>query len=60
MLAGGKRWLNDPIYCRVQELTLLDDVTFMGYVSEEDLPILYNMALAFVYPLLYEAFGLPP
>jgi len=60
VLAGGKGWLNDPIYRRVQELSLLDDVTFTGYVSEEDLPILYNMALAFVYPSLYEGFGLPP
>ncbi|MDR3541813.1 MAG: glycosyltransferase family 1 protein [Desulfosporosinus sp.] len=60
VLAGGKGWLNGPIYRRVQELKLLDDVTFTGYVSEEDLPILYNMALAFVYPSLYEGFGLPP
>lgn len=60
VLAGGKGWLNDPIYSRVRELNLLDDVTFTGYVLEEDLPILYNMALAFVYPSLYEGFGLPP
>ena len=60
VLVGGKGWLNDPIYRRVQELGLLEDVTFTGYVSDEDLPLLYNMALAFVYPSLYEGFGLPP
>ena len=60
VLAGGTGWLNGPIYSRVQKLNLQNDVTFTGYVSEEDLPILYNMALAFVYPSLYEGFGLPP
>jgi glycosyltransferase involved in cell wall biosynthesis len=60
VLAGGKGWLNNPIYSRVRKLNLQDDVTFTGYVPEEDLPILYNMALAFVYPSLYEGFGLPP
>lgn len=60
VLAGGKGWLDDSIYRKVQELSLLDDITFTGYVSEEDLPILYNMATGFVYPSLYEGFGLPP
>jgi glycosyltransferase involved in cell wall biosynthesis len=35
-------------------------VNFTGYVSDEDLPALYSGAVAFVYPSLYEGFGLPP
>jgi glycosyltransferase involved in cell wall biosynthesis len=35
-------------------------VRYLGYVSEEQLPVLYSAALALVYPSLYEGFGLPP
>jgi glycosyltransferase involved in cell wall biosynthesis len=35
-------------------------VRFTGYVSSEELPSLYSGALVFVYPSLYEGFGLPP
>lgn len=36
-----------------------DDIHVAGYVEDEDLPVLYNAAEAFVYPSLYEGFGLP-
>jgi len=36
------------------------DVIFTGYVPEEDLCLLYNAAQVFVYPSLYEGFGLSP
>ena len=32
----------------------------LGYVDDEDMPVLYNLADIFVYPSLYEGFGLPP
>ena len=35
-------------------------VQFTGYIAQQDLPVLYSGALAFVYPSLYEGFGLPP
>lgn len=35
-------------------------VVNLGYVEDEDMPILYNLADLFVYPSLYEGFGLPP
>ena len=35
-------------------------VHFTGYVAQDQLPVLYSGALAFVYPSLYEGFGLPP
>ena len=39
---------------------LAGEVHFLGFVPDEDLPALYNLALAEVYPSLYEGFGLPP
>jgi len=38
----------------------LTDVKFLGYVDHGDLPHLYASAAAFIYPSLYEGFGLPP
>lgn len=60
VLAGGKGWLFYEIFSRVQELKIEDQIVFTGYVPDEHLPYLYNMAMAFVYPSIYEGFGLPP
>jgi len=39
---------------------LKDEIIFTGYVPDEDLPLIYNAADLFVFPSLYEGFGLPP
>jgi alpha-1,3-rhamnosyl/mannosyltransferase len=44
---------------RVEELGLGDAVLFLGDVTEANLPPLYSGAAAFVFPSLYEGFGLP-
>ena len=36
-----------------------DDIFFLGYISDAERALLYQQALAFVYPTLYEGFGLP-
>ncbi len=59
IVAGGSGWKNKEIYGRVNELGLADSVVFLGYVSTEDLVVLYNSCRLFVYPSLYEGFGLP-
>ncbi|HYH01606.1 MAG TPA: glycosyltransferase family 1 protein [Bacillota bacterium] len=41
-------------------LGLDDAVVFPGFVDSADLPLLYNGASLFIYPSLYEGFGLPP
>ena len=43
-----------------KELLIDDKVIFTGFVPDDDLPIFYNAAELFVYPSLYEGFGLPP
>lgn len=60
MLVGGKGWLYDEIFARVEALNLSDEVHFVGYVPAEELPFWYNAADLFAYPSLYEGFGLPP
>lgn len=60
VLAGSKGWLSDRLYKLPDQLKLgSKKVKFIGWVSDSDLPSLYSGALAFVYPSLYEGFGLP-
>jgi glycosyltransferase involved in cell wall biosynthesis len=44
----------------INEMGLQNDVIFIGYVIEEDLPKWYNASDLLVYPCLYAGFGLPP
>ncbi len=59
VIGGGKGWLYDEIFRRVVDLKLQEDVHFTGFVADADLPALYSTAAFFVYPSLYEGFGLP-
>jgi len=59
VIGGGKGWLYESIFATIQELGLEEHVLLPGFVAEEDLPTLYNMAELFAYPSLYEGFGLP-
>jgi glycosyltransferase involved in cell wall biosynthesis len=58
-VAGGMGWRFSPIFDTVQELGLQDDVHFLGFVPEDELPLWYNAARLFAFPSLYEGFGLP-
>ncbi|MBN1494982.1 glycosyltransferase family 4 protein [Candidatus Peregrinibacteria bacterium] len=60
IIAGSKGWYYDEIFTTAEELKLEDKVKFLGYVTEEELIKLYNLAEIFVYPSLYEGFGIPP
>ena len=59
VLAGQKGWLYAEIDEAVRRLGLEGHVRLPGYVPDEDLPALLSGALAFVFPSLYEGFGLP-
>ena len=60
VIAGRKGWLYDGLFKQIEELKLGRDVIFTDFVPDEDLVALYNGASLFVYPSLYEGFGLPP
>jgi len=59
VLVGKKEWMFGDIHAHVQALGLVASVIFVGYVPPEDLPVFYNAAEAFVYPSIFEGFGLP-
>jgi glycosyltransferase involved in cell wall biosynthesis len=59
VIAGKQGWLYHDIYRRVQQLNLSERVILPGYVAAEDKAALLSGALAYVFPSLYEGFGLP-
>ncbi len=59
VLAGGKGWLYDTIFTKVQQMDLGAEVIFPGFVSDKDQILWYQAANVFVYPSLYEGFGIP-
>lgn len=59
VLAGARGWYDDVVFARIAERGLRDVVLLPGYVSYEEQPLWYSAAMAFVYPSLYEGFGLP-
>ncbi len=60
VLAGRRGWMAQAIFDELERRDLLGRVHITGYVRERFLPALYRQASAFVYPSLYEGFGLPP
>lgn len=60
VVIGKEAWKTAGAFARLAELGLEGSVHFTGYVPEGDLPPLYSGASVFVFPSLYEGFGLPP
>ncbi len=59
-IAGRPGWLYEDTFAAANRLGLHEWVHFLGFVPDEILPALYNLAIALAYPSLYEGFGLPP
>jgi glycosyltransferase involved in cell wall biosynthesis len=61
VIVGKKGWLFEDFFKRLAALGLDDgqQVVFPGYVADEELPAVYAGAACFVFPSLYEGFGLP-
>jgi len=59
VLAGGRGWMFDEIFRTVEAHGLGGTVHLPGYVPAEELPLWLNAAEAFVYPSIFEGFGLP-
>lgn len=61
VLVGQRGWLTDPLFAALQrpESPAYGRVDLTGYLDDDDLPLVYNGAAAFVFPSLYEGFGLP-
>lgn len=59
IIGGGKGWLYEETLAEVAKQGLTGRVRFLGFVDDADLPALYTGATLFVFPSLYEGFGLP-
>ena len=59
VLVGGKGWLYDDFFAKIEALDLTDAVRVLGWVPDEDLPAILAAADLAVQPSLYEGFGLP-
>ncbi len=60
IVAGAAGWHFKPVFHLAESLGLADGVRFVGYIGREEQSLWYNAATVFVYPSLYEGFGLPP
>ena len=60
VLVGKKGWLYEAFFQKLQAMGLERQVIFPGFVAEADLPAFYQLAELFVFPSLYEGFGLGP
>jgi glycosyltransferase involved in cell wall biosynthesis len=59
VMVGGKGWLYDEVFERVEELRLTKRVRFLHSVPDTDMPGLYNAASVLTTPSFYEGFGFP-
>lgn len=60
VLAGDKGWLYEPVFEAIAEAKCADRIRYVGHVSDQEAVALFNFADVFVFPSLYEGFGLPP
>ena len=59
VLVGDRGTSNAAIQLRAEHLGITDQVRHLGHLAQEALPAVYQGAAAFLYPTLYEGFGLP-
>ena len=60
VVAVGLGWLYQDVLREMEELSAENEIAFLGRVDDSDLPALYSLSDIFVFPSLYEGFGLPP
>jgi glycosyltransferase involved in cell wall biosynthesis len=58
VVAGRPRWKADADLRLIEDLGIANRVDSLQFVPNDDLPLIYNLADCFVYPSLYESFGL--
>jgi glycosyltransferase involved in cell wall biosynthesis len=56
---GGEGWLMENFQAEINRLGLTKDVRVMGYLEDGELQWLYQNCFAFIYPSLFEGFGMP-
>jgi glycosyltransferase involved in cell wall biosynthesis len=59
VLTGGESWKSSEFIKAIKNSPYADDIIILGRVKTEDLPSLYSHATAFVFPSIFEGFGIP-
>ncbi|MGJ3237196.1 MAG: glycosyltransferase family 4 protein [Anaerolineae bacterium] len=59
ILAGGKGWLTDPIFEAIERHQLGASIHLPGFIPTDELALWYNSAECFIFPSVFEGFGLP-
>ena len=59
VFSGGMGWKNKELMSMINQSGLSDQIVFTGYVEEADKAYIYNMAKIFLFPSLYEGYGMP-
>ena len=60
VIAGGRGWLSGPIFSAIEHSPVRERIILTDYLHDDELRALYASCLVFIYPSLYEGFGLPP
>ena len=60
VIAGGEGWLMDETFLFIKDSGIGDRLRLTGYLGDDELRALYSACRIFIYPSLYEGFGLPP
>ncbi|RDU37555.1 hypothetical protein DRW41_06855 [Neobacillus piezotolerans] len=59
VLVGKKGWKYEEIFKTIDDLKLNDEIIFLGFVTDQELSVIYKKASLFLFPSLYEGFGMP-
>ena len=59
VMVGKKDWQSEQVLMKIKDLGLENQVIFPGFVPFADLPLFYNAAEVFIFPSVFEGFGLP-
>jgi len=60
VIAGSRGWLSEPLFEAIEKSPAKERIVLTEYLNDDDLRALYSSCSAFVYPSIYEGFGLPP
>ncbi len=60
VIAGSRGWLSEPFFDALEKSPVRNRIILTEYLDDQELRALYSSCHAFVYPSIYEGFGLPP
>ena len=59
VLSGRKGWKMEEFFMTINQ-DVKNNIVFTGFIDDIDLPVIYSLAKFFVFPSIYEGFGMPP